>query len=327
MNISSAVGPIVSVVMFMSLGNSWELSELRRVLIVGVFMSVAAVLSLCLFRDRYSIDPPGTRKNMRTILNDIVPLHDGDDTSDLSDLGNGTHNDSIELVRPSISTSDSMVERRHNGADTQQHVPHDEANNDTETIEDDNDPARDGSSRLGKPLFPCCGLGSIVMRNIALTLGLVDFITAIGAGQTVAFFEIFLQDELEFLPVHVSILTALAAISTGIVTVYGQTISRRIGRVQTILLFRCIGIASLLIFSFMRSSVLVSIVYVMRSAFANASRPLTLSIMMDVVRAKNRGKWSAVESLTMFTWTGSAMLGGFLIERFSYRLCFFITVS
>ncbi|RHZ18301.1 hypothetical protein DYB31_006552 [Aphanomyces astaci] len=38
-----------------------------------------------------------------------------------------------------------------------------------------------------------------------------------------------------------------------------------------------------------------------------------------------RGRWNALEGLTMFCYSGSAMAGGFLIERYGYRFCFFVT--
>lgn len=57
----------------------------------------------------------------------------------------------------------------------------------------------------------------------------------------------------------------------------------------------------------------------------NAGYPIQRSILMDVVEKKNRGKWNAAESITAFTWTGSAALGGMLIKTHDYRFTFMIT--
>jgi MFS family permease len=46
---------------------------------------------------------------------------------------------------------------------------------------------------------------------------------------------------------------------------------------------------------------------------------------MDVIPKKDRGKWNSVENLTSFTWTGSAMAGGYLVSNFGYRFTFLIT--
>jgi hypothetical protein len=46
---------------------------------------------------------------------------------------------------------------------------------------------------------------------------------------------------------------------------------------------------------------------------------------MDCVPESSRGRWNSWESVTGFTWSGSAALGGLLIDRYSYRVCFVVT--
>jgi MFS family permease len=57
----------------------------------------------------------------------------------------------------------------------------------------------------------------------------------------------------------------------------------------------------------------------------NASYPVQRAILMDVVSKNARGKWNSLEGLTSFTWTGSAVLGGYLIDQHGYGFTFFIT--
>ena len=57
----------------------------------------------------------------------------------------------------------------------------------------------------------------------------------------------------------------------------------------------------------------------------NSSYPIQRAILMDVIPKKDRGKWNSVENLTSFTWTGSAMAGGYLVSNFGYRFTFLIT--
>lgn len=45
----------------------------------------------------------------------------------------------------------------------------------------------------------------------------------------------------------------------------------------------------------------------------NSCSALTKSIIMDAVPQCERGKWSALESVNMFSWSGSAFLGGILV--------------
>ena len=40
---------------------------------------------------------------------------------------------------------------------------------------------------------------------------------------------------------------------------------------------------------------------------------------------KSRAAWNSFESITRFTWSGSAFLGGFLVEQYSFKFCFLVT--
>ena len=46
---------------------------------------------------------------------------------------------------------------------------------------------------------------------------------------------------------------------------------------------------------------------------------------MDFCARENRGFWNAVDSITRFGWSGSAVLGGFLVDRYDYGATFLAT--
>ncbi len=48
---------------------------------------------------------------------------------------------------------------------------------------------------------------------------------------------------------------------------------------------------------------------------------------MDFVPRRHRGKVNAVDGVRSFSWSGSAALGGFLIERFGFQPTFLITAA
>jgi MFS family permease len=45
------------------------------------------------------------------------------------------------------------------------------------------------------------------------------------------------------------------------------------------------------------------------------------------VRKEERARWNAAESINRFGWSGSAVLGGHLVDRYGYRLTFLITAG
>ena len=44
-----------------------------------------------------------------------------------------------------------------------------------------------------------------------------------------------------------------------------------------------------------------------------STRGVGKSILMDYVAKKNRAKWNSIDNITRFGWSGSALLGGFLV--------------
>jgi hypothetical protein len=48
---------------------------------------------------------------------------------------------------------------------------------------------------------------------------------------------------------------------------------------------------------------------------------------MDCVPRQHRGKVNAIDSVRTFSWSGSAALGGLLIERYGFQTTFLITAA
>lgn len=57
----------------------------------------------------------------------------------------------------------------------------------------------------------------------------------------------------------------------------------------------------------------------------NSVKPLTKSIIMDIVPKEQRAKWTAAEAINMASWSGSAMLGGYLIDKYGIVPSFITT--
>uniref|UniRef100_A0A7S2BK03 Major facilitator superfamily (MFS) profile domain-containing protein n=1 Tax=Haptolina brevifila TaxID=156173 RepID=A0A7S2BK03_9EUKA len=51
----------------------------------------------------------------------------------------------------------------------------------------------------------------------------------------------------------------------------------------------------------------------------NAIGGMTGAVLNDHVSTANRGKWSIITQLSRSTWSGSALMGGLLVDRIGYR--------
>lgn len=59
----------------------------------------------------------------------------------------------------------------------------------------------------------------------------------------------------------------------------------------------------------------------------NSFKPLKRSVLMDIIPKKSRGTWNSLESVTIFSWTGSAAIGGIVVDQWGYRTCFLATAA
>ena len=128
--------------------------------------------------------------------------------------------------------------------------------------------------------------------------------------------------------------TAIFPVSTLLLSAFtclAQRLSLRLGRVATAMLGRALGISCLLAMALLEAEwhrvFLMVGLYVVRTALMNAQYPLLKSILMDYVSKRSRGKVNSLESISQFGWSGSAILGGVLLDKYDYQAVFFVTAA
>ncbi|CAE7405017.1 unnamed protein product [Symbiodinium pilosum] len=153
----------------------------------------------------------------------------------------------------------------------------------------------------------------------------LDVVSAIGAGMTVKFFPLFFKEDYGMNPGQIQLLFAVYGLSFGFFTWLCDEAAAKMGRVEAGLLFASSGVLCLFLLAWLRWLPAVLVVFVLRGAFANSIYPIDRSILMDFVPSSERGRWNAAESISSMSWSGSAVLGGYLMDAFDYRMTFVIT--
>merc|ERR1711924_303673 len=54
---------------------------------------------------------------------------------------------------------------------------------------------------------------------------------------------------------------------------------------------------------------------------------LRQTVLFDYAPKKHRARWSALDSISSLGWSGSAMVGGILVDKFGYHVTFFVTAG
>jgi MFS family permease len=155
-------------------------------------------------------------------------------------------------------------------------------------------------------------------RVIATLVATADVMAGLASGMSVRYFAIFLYDNLHINPVHVQSLYIIAPLIQALLMKIAQILAQRYGRCRMAVAFRWTGIILMfaMVVSYSRGFPVwtTCTILLVRTAFMNATNALTKSVLMDHVPKEERAKWSALESLNMFSWSGSAALGGILVD-------------
>ena len=59
----------------------------------------------------------------------------------------------------------------------------------------------------------------------------------------------------------------------------------------------------------------------------NCQAALMQTVLMDYTKKEERARWSSLQTITQFGWSGSAMLGGWLLDHYGFEITFIITAS
>ena len=198
---------------------------------------------------------------------------------------------------------------------------------------------QDGASSNTSPLF----LGTSVFHQhcqflthqyIPHVIIFSDLISGFGSGMTVKFFPLFFSQKLKLSPIATNSIYIAVPVFMTVMSLCAQTLSKRYGRVQISMVYAYVGAVALFgMYVLGQVSnddwaewplIAVLPLYFISTA-QHCVRPLKKSILMDYVPKHQRARWNSLDSVTRFGWSGSAVVGGWIVDHWSYSGSFFIT--
>eukprot|EP00873_Tetraselmis_striata_P014795 jgi/Tetstr1/435059/TSEL_024029.t1 len=166
------------------------------------------------------------------------------------------------------------------------------------------------------------------MASIPYLLFLADMIGSLGSGMTVKFFPLFFKNDVKMSPKAVQAVYVAVPIAIAGASLLATWVSNHAGRIQAILLAKVFGTGCLFLLVALkhtRSLPLMVGLFLVRASLQNATYPLSESILMDYVPKASRARWKSLESVVQFGWCGSAVLGGWIGDRYGYSSTFLVT--
>jgi len=304
---AGAAGPLIGVFFFLYLGNEWKTYQLRIVMIAGNIINTLACFLLFGFRDSDSLgnESEGVLADKNNLLQS--PIQKKSSSSKENITIDEEHSNTIPNITESINNEAPLLV------------------SDEETISKSS--SSSSSSTVKNLGHQKINLGFMKLRvsHIPYIIFASDFTIAVGAGMTVQYFALFFVNEYNLSPLTTATLWVISPLVIAFLSGLAVPLSKYLGRAVVAVLCDAIGTACLFALSYHSPVWFAVPLYVLRTAAMNASYPVQRAILMDVVPKNTRGKWNSLEGLTSFTWTGSAVLGGYLIDQHGYGFTFFIT--
>eukprot|EP00980_Cylindrotheca_fusiformis_P005485 scaffold1169_cov120-Cylindrotheca_fusiformis.AAC.35 len=284
---ASAVGPVVSIILFQTLGDDWDLYHLRIVIYVGLGMEIFNALLMMLFDDKKSLD-----ETTSTAPREVV----GDECETRQTQENGHCEVGEFETRPREDGNIEVVTSQ------------------TEPLSQ----SESSSYCLSQKWIPYIvfSQGLILAIGSGMTVKFFPLFFKDEVGMSPS------QVQVVYFIVPLVMVIASTIGSKLAASGFGRVQTTLLFSSLGVSLLYCMVFFK----SYLDAHPFILVpVYVLRTSLMNASYPLTESILMDYVPKEERGRWKSLDSVAAFGWCGSAALGGMIADKYDYTYTFLIT--
>ena len=323
---------VLTISLFIWHGDTWDLVSLRNVFLVGMGLELFAGLAMFGFRDDCALEP--TTRAQRSTAAGSTPAAGS----------------ALAAAAPVAAASVGTDGRP--AADSAAADPAGATDGAT-----DGATAGATADAVRPASHPHVWLVPYILFGSSVLLGLAS-------GMTIKFFPLFFKNECGMSPVAVQVIYAVLPLVLAAFSRLGTALAMRIGRVQTMVGLKVVGIGLLVTMALLvdwvkggetggggaaaqevtlveqelagsdgdggarrlRVGVIV-LVYLVRTGVMNCTYPLNTSIMMDYCPKDQRARWTSLQSVVRFGWCGSAAAGGVLADAYGYSFTFLITAG
>lgn len=331
---ASMIGPLCAMMFFRSSGNLWDLSSLQTVMYMGLGMESVNAWIMMYFDDDKALDDTENEEE------DSSSVEEEDEESEnAKDAAAGEADSSL---------TDNFPQHRH--MTDNDRTPND--NLQSNPLLQNNGPqqnlpppttygslADDDMSVIDSRRRPQSTLPARKSSNhwaayrylIPYLLCTADFVESIGSGLVWPFVPLFFKDTCGMSPGRVQVLYALIPVGKVALSTIPPRLAAVYGRLETILVFWGVSVVLFGTIPAFESFYqghhgLLMAVYIAKRSFGGAIGPLEETLLIDVVPKSQRARWLTFDSVLGLAGTVAAIVGGYIVEKWGYRMGFTISV-
>lgn len=166
-----------------------------------------------------------------------------------------------------------------------------------------------------------------LMRGKPMGYLIYNTVIGFGAGLVVPFFSVYLKFALSIDDLWVGNIMALSQVGLVIGGLLVPYVSRKLGKVKTVIVCQLLSIPFLISIAFPTGIMIVAISFLMRSTLMNLNQPLVQNISMEIVDDELRPLMSSLSQMTGYiTRALSVLLAGYIMENYTYNTPYYFTV-
>ena len=286
--LASCIGPILSIILFQTTGDEWDLQSLQIVMYVGLGLGLVSAMLMMFFDDSKALDEDNESLS--------TTEHAEFDTQDEVDTG------ATVLSQQQTCPESTLLLETDRDVDPEQAAAN---GNDADCLQ---------TRRRWIPYILLLA-ETIVSIGSGMTVKFFPlfFKDEIGMSPT----------QVQLIYVIVPIVMAVCShCGTLVASTFGRVQTSLILQLSGVFFLMAMAVFHHYLD---QHKVFLVPIYVIRTALMNAPYPLMESVLMDNVPKHERARWKSLEAISGLGWCGSAALGGYLSDRWDYTVTFFIT--
>lgn len=165
-------------------------------------------------------------------------------------------------------------------------------------------------------------------RPLVLKLIAPNIFIGFGAAILIPYMNVFFKERFEMPDDQLGLLFSLAAVTTGVATLYGPKLAERFGKVRAVVFTQLASLVFMMLIGFGPGLFVAGLSFLLRGALMNLGGPLYQAFSMEQVPDGERATLNSAQTLVWeIGWTVGPALSGFVQQRYGFAPLFLATTA
>ncbi len=153
-------------------------------------------------------------------------------------------------------------------------------------------------------------------------------LVGLGAGLVIPFMNLYFRNEFGLDSTRIGFYFSIMQVGLFLGMLSAPLLARKFGMVGSIVVTELLSVPFMLVLALTRNLPLAVAAFVMRGALMNMNLPIAANFEMELLKPEDRPFTNAVSAISWNgAWSVSAVVGGAILEEFSFAFSFYLTIG